>query len=103
MLMRVGVSLSFQEMVIFETVEGKGKRLLDHGRVPPEKKAETRLGQLTCDLFLTGTNAVTLDGCLVNLDQNGNRINAMTFGPKKTVVVAGGEKGVADVGEPLSA
>ena len=96
-----GGSLSIQEMGIYEILEGKGKTLLDHGRVPAEKKTETRLGQLTCDLFLTGTNAVTLDGCLVNLDQNGNRINAMTFGPKKTVVVAGGQKVVADVGEAL--
>ena len=97
----IGGSLSIQEMGIFEALEGKGKRLLDHGRVPPEKKAETRLGQLTCDLFLTGTNAVTLDGCLVNLDMNGNRTNAMTFGPRKTVVVAGGQKVVSDVGDAL--
>jgi hypothetical protein len=96
-----GGSLSVQEMGIFEVLEGKGKKLFDHGRVPPEKKAETRLGQLTCDLFLTGTNAVTLDGCLVNLDMNGNRTNAMTFGPKKVLVVAGGQKVVADVGDAL--
>jgi hypothetical protein len=96
-----GGSLSIQEMGIFEALEGKGKTLLDHGRVPNEKKADIRRAQLTCDLFLTGTNAVTLDGCLVNLDQNGNRINAMTFGPKKTVIVAGGQKVVADVGEAL--
>jgi hypothetical protein len=96
-----GGSLSVQEMGIFEALEGRGKTLLDHGRVPSEKEAEIRRGQLTCDLFLTGTNAVTLDGCLVNLDKNGNRINAMTFGPKKTVVVAGGQKVVVDVGEAL--
>ncbi len=96
-----GGSLSIREMGIFEILEGKGKTLFDHGRVPPEKKAETRLAQLTCDLFLTGTNAVTLDGCLVNLDMIGNRINAMTFGPKKTVVVAGGQKVVSDVEDAL--
>jgi len=96
-----GGSLSIQEMGIFEALEGKGKTLLDHARGPSEKEVETRLGQLTCDLFLTGTNAVTLDGCLVNLDKNGNRINAMTFGPKKTIVVAGGQKVVSDVGEAL--
>jgi hypothetical protein len=96
-----GGSLSIQDLGIYEALEGKGKRLFDHGRVPPDKKAEIRLGQLTCDLFLTGTNAVTLDGCLVNLDMNGNRTNAMTFGPKKTVVVAGGQKVVSDVGDAL--
>ncbi len=96
-----GGSMSVQEMGIFEVLEGKGKTLFDHGRVPPEKKADARLGQLTCDLFLTGTNAVTLDGCLVNLDMNGNRTNAMTFGPKKIVVVAGGQKVVGGVSEAI--
>ncbi|MGB3095596.1 MAG: lactate utilization protein [Candidatus Deferrimicrobiaceae bacterium] len=94
-----GGSMSVAEMGIFEILEGKGKQLFDHGRVPPEKKAEARLAQLTCDLFLVGTNAVTLDGCLVNLDMNGNRTNAMTFGPKKIVVVAGGQKVVSGVSE----
>jgi hypothetical protein len=96
-----GGSLSVRELGIFEALEGKGKTLLDHGRVPPEQKAAARIGQLTCDLFLTGTNAVTLDGCLVNLDMIGNRINAMAFGPGKTVVVAGGQKVVADVSEAI--
>jgi hypothetical protein len=91
-----GGSMSVAGLGIFEALSGAGKTLLDHGRVPPEERAATRLAQLTCDLFLTGTNAVTLEGCLVNLDMTGNRTNAMTFGPKKTVVVAGGQKIVAD-------
>ena len=96
-----GGSLSIAEMGIFDVLAPTGKKLFDHGRVPPEKKAEARLGQLTCDLFLTGTNAVTLDGCLVNLDMNGNRTNAMTFGPKKILVVAGGQKVVGGVSEAI--
>ncbi|MDH3238931.1 MAG: lactate utilization protein, partial [Deltaproteobacteria bacterium] len=52
-----GGSLSVAEMGIFDLLAESGKQLFDHGRVPPEKKAETRLAQLTCDLFLAGTNA----------------------------------------------
>ena len=96
-----GGSLSVAEMGIYDTLAPSGKKLFDHGRVPKEEKAAARLGQLTCDLFLTGTNAVTLDGCLVNLDMNGNRTNAMTFGPKKIIVVAGGQKVVASVPEAI--
>lgn len=96
-----GGSMSIAEMKVQEALSGRGKRLLDHGRVPAEEKAATRTAQLTCDLFLTGTNAVTLDGCLVNLDMNGNRTNGMTFGPKKVVVVAGGQKVVADVPDAM--
>ncbi len=96
-----GGSMSVAGLGIFEALSGRGKKLYDHGRVPPEERAATRLAQLTCDLFLTGTNAVTLEGCLVNLDMNGNRTNAMTFGPRKVVVVAGGQKIVADLPEAI--
>ena len=97
-----GGSVSISEMGIFEALDGKGKQLFDHGRVPPQKKASMRLAQQTCDLFLSGTNAVTLDGCLVNIDAVGNRTNAMTFGPKKIIVVAGSNKITADVQEGIT-
>ncbi|GAB4371097.1 MAG: lactate utilization protein [Deltaproteobacteria bacterium] len=97
-----GGSTSIAEMGIYDALAGSGKTLFDHGRVAgKEEKAVARRGQLTCDLFLSGTNAVTLDGCLVNLDMNGNRTNAMTFGPKKIVVVAGGQKVVGGVSEAI--
>jgi hypothetical protein len=96
-----GGSLSVAALEIYAALADSGKTLFDHGRVPPQEKAAARLGQLTCDLFLTGTNAVTLNGCLVNLDMNGNRTNAMTFGPKKILVVAGAQKVVADVPEGI--
>jgi len=53
------------------------------------------------DVFLTGTNAVTLDGKLVNIDALGNRVAAMVFGPKKVIVVAGANKIVKDTNEAL--
>ncbi len=96
-----GGSMTVMELGIYDTLKESGKKLFDHGRVPQGEKAAARLGQLTCDLFLTGTNAITLTGVLVNLDMNGNRTNAMTFGPKKIVVVAGGQKVVADVADGI--
>jgi hypothetical protein len=96
-----GGSMSVAGLEIFGALSGRGKKLYDHSRVPPEERAATRLAQLTCDLFLTGTNAVTLEGCLVNLDMTGNRTNAMTFGPKKIIVVAGGQKIVTDLPEAI--
>lgn len=92
-----GGSMTIGEMGIYDVLKDTGKKLFDHGKVPPPEKAAARLGQLTCDLFLTSTNAVTLTGVLVNIDMNGNRTNAMTFGPKKILVVAGAQKVVEDV------
>jgi len=54
---------------------------------------------LSTDVFLTGTNAVTLDGKLVNTDGTGNRVSAMVFGPEKVIIVAGVNKIVKDVDE----
>jgi hypothetical protein len=96
-----GGSMTVAELGVYDALKDAGKKLFDHGRVPQAEKAEARLGQLTCDLFLTGTNAVTLTGVLVNLDMNGNRTNAMTFGPKKILVVAGCQKVVADVTDAI--
>lgn len=53
------------------------------------------------DVFLSGTNAVTLDGKLVNIDGRGNRVAPMIFGPKKVILVIGANKIVRDVDQAL--
>ena len=53
----------------------------------------------TADVFLAGTNAVTIDGKLVNTDGLGNRVAPMIFGPKKVILAAGVNKIVNDVDE----
>lgn len=56
---------------------------------------------LLADIFLTGTNAVTQDGKLVNVDYVGNRVAGMFFGPKKVVIAIGRNKIVKDVDAAL--
>jgi hypothetical protein len=89
-----GGSLSVAGLGVAEALAVEGKELLNH--IAPglsrEERYEVMRRQLTCDLFLTGTNAVTLDGCLVNTDATGNRVAAMFFGPRKVIVVAGRNK-----------
>lgn len=82
-------------------LEGRGNIVLNHGKpgLSPEETVAIRRQQLASDVFLTGTNAVTLDGKLVNVDGTGNRVAAMMFGPKKVVIVAGVNKIVRDVAE----
>lgn len=69
--------------------------------ITPPKRFELMRKALTCDVFLAGTNAVTLDGKLVNVDALGNRVAAMIFGPKKVILVMGANKIVTDVDEGL--
>lgn len=72
----------------------QGKEILNHGMpgLEPAQKMAIMRRQLTCDLFLTSSNAVTLSGWLVNIDGNGNRVAALTFGPSRVIVVAGRNK-----------
>jgi hypothetical protein len=60
--------------------------------VPRAEVIERRRQALLPDLFLTGANAVTQTGALMNLGMVGNRVAALTFGPKWVVVVAGCNK-----------
>lgn len=63
-----------------------------------ENTKRRREGMLT-DLYVTGTNALTKDGKLVNADGSGNRVAAMIFGPKKVLVIVGKNKIVNSVEE----
>ncbi|HTP66067.1 MAG TPA: lactate utilization protein [Geobacteraceae bacterium] len=89
-----GGSLSVADLDVAGPLREMGKELLMHsapGLSPEERRAIMRR-QLTSDLFLTGTNALTLSGCLVNIDATGNRAGSMFFGPNKVIVVAGRNK-----------
>jgi L-lactate utilization protein LutB len=70
-------------------------------QVSPEEFVERRRKSLLVDLFITGTNAVTEDGQLVNLDMFGNRVAALTFGPKHVVVIVGRNKIVPSLDEAM--
>ena len=64
----------------------------------PEQSLERRRESLLVDLFITGTNAITETGQLVNLDMIGNRIAALTFGPKTVLLLVGRNKNRAGSG-----
>jgi L-lactate utilization protein LutB len=67
-----------------------------------EEKEEIRRKALLVDLFVTGSNAVLESGKLVNLDMIGNRVAALTFGPRHVVVLAGRNKIVRDLDEAVA-
>ncbi len=69
--------------------------------VTGEERERLRREVFFSDIYIAGTNAVTIDGKLVNTDGHGNRVSPMIFGPKKVIVVAGVNKIVQDVNEAL--
>ncbi len=72
-----------------------------HLLVPGEGHLELMRKVLSVDVFLTGTNAITMDGKLVSIDAIGNRVAPMLFGPKKVIIVAGANKIVRDIDEAM--
>ncbi|MFP4325249.1 MAG: lactate utilization protein [Desulfonatronovibrio sp.] len=66
-----------------------------------EAAMEKRRKALLTDLFITGTNAVTDQGYLVNLDMIGNRAGAIVFGPKNVLVLCGRNKVVSDLDDAM--
>lgn len=86
----VGGSITVREMGIPEALIKRGQKVYDHWQ-EKTKEARHAIGRLQqqSDYFLTSTNALTLDGKLINVDASGNRVTSMIFGPCHVIVVAG--------------
>lgn len=89
-----GGSMSIVGLGVEQLFRDQGKEILNHGdpALSLNEKLEIMRRELTCDLFLCGCNALTLNGELVNIDGVGNRVASMLFGPHKVIVVAGRNK-----------
>ena len=70
-------------------------------KLSDEQKHELRRKALLVDLFITGTNAITESGQIVNLDMIGNRVGALTFGPKWVILMIGRNKIVTNLDEAM--
>ena len=69
--------------------------------VTGEASLELRRKSLFADLFITGTNAITENGVLVNLDMIGNRVAGITFGPKYVILLVGRNKIVPELDDAM--
>ena len=95
----LGGSTTVKEIGLLDALRNGNYRLLDQYEegITREENIERRRSGLTADFFVTGTNAVTEDGQLVNVDGFGNRVAALAFGPKKVIIVVGKNKVVKTV------
>ena len=95
----VGGSDTIRKIGILDDLRRMGKTVYDHWEegLSGEKEFEIRLLQGRCDCFFCSANGMSLTGEIVNIDGMGNRNNAMTFGPKKVVIVAGMNKMAPDL------
>ena len=85
-----GGCLTAQQIGLFDALHRGDYCAIDRydTKTPEEMEEKTRQGMFA-DVFITGANALSLDGQMVNIDGTGNRVAAMIYGPKSVIVVAG--------------
>ncbi len=88
-----GGAMSCQQIGLFDALKQGAYTLYDRDTaVTPADRVAMMKKCLTADVFLTGANAISLDGQMVNIDGNGNRVAAIVYGPDSVIVVAGMNK-----------
>ena len=93
-----GGSMTLAECGIMDAVKSGKYNVIDREKAKTDEEIRETYGKIcTCDYFLMSTNAISLDGELVNVDGRGNRVSFLCFGPQNVIVVAGMNKLVTDV------
>lgn len=93
-----GGSITLQEIGLLDALKNSDYIVYDRAdATTDEEKSQLYAKIVTADYFFTSSNAITLDGELVNIDGAGNRVACLITGPKNVVVVAGMNKLTPDV------
>lgn len=88
-----GGALSAQQIGLMDAVKAGNYRAFDRDLCETaEQREQVAKDCMFADVFLTGANALSMDGEMVNVDGNGNRVSAIIYGPKSVLVVAGMNK-----------
>jgi len=94
----VGGSETLEAMGLIDIFRGTDYKFFERYNTDSfEDAVEVYRQSLLADFLVTGTNAITRKGELVNVDSSGNRIAGMIFGPKRVIVVTGANKVVDDI------
>ncbi|MBN2038698.1 MAG: lactate utilization protein [Spirochaetes bacterium] len=90
----IGGSVTVRETGADVRLKNRGNTMFDHWAegLTNEQKLETRKKALTSDFYLTGVNALTAEGQIINIDGAGNRVSAMIYGPGHVIAIAGYNK-----------
>jgi len=106
----IGDSTSMRQLGILQALRERGTKILNPFELKGEeisvedfrqRRASVLKDATLSDVFLTGTNALTQDGKLVNVDATGNRVSGMFWGHPLSIIVVGRNKIVKDLDEAL--
>ena len=93
-----GGATSAAQIGLLDAVRAGKYVAIDRDRASSSEERERIVRQcFVADFFITGANAISLDGQMVNIDGSGNRVAAMIYGPGTVLVIAGMNKVCADL------
>ncbi|MGN0495719.1 MAG: lactate utilization protein [Lachnospiraceae bacterium] len=94
-----GGSMTIDDTDLKERIAEAGHNLIVREELnkTPEGTKECNAKLINADTFLMSTNAITLDGELINIDGRGNRVAFLIYGPNQVIVIAGMNKVVSNV------
>ncbi len=88
-----GGALSAKQIGLIDAMNAGEYNAIDRDKTTsPEERVKAMKRCLMADVFITGANALSLDGQMVNIDGVGNRVAAIVYGPESIVVIAGMNK-----------
>lgn len=88
-----GGAMSAQQIGLIDAVKAGPYQAIDRDAAATAQEREQKMRQcLSADVFVCGANALSLDGQMVSIDGNGNRVAAIVYGPERVVVIAGMNK-----------
>ncbi len=93
----IGGSVTIDDLHLEEYLTNKNCIIYRHSKVDSDKKMDHRLMSQRCDYYLCSTNAITMNGELINMDGTGDRVSSIIFGPKNVFIIAGVNKIVEDI------
>ena len=99
-----GGTMTVRDLGIPDYLKKRGTlQVLDRDLVKtPQEKQDMYLKAFSADVYLSSANAISEDGVIVNIDGNGNRVAAITWGPKKVIFVIGLNKVAQTVQDALA-
>ena len=84
-----GGSMSINEIGLIPALKAWDCTVLDRTVPKTEEEKKEFFGKVAvCDYYFMSTNAITMDGELVNIDGTGNRVASLIFGPSNVVIIA---------------
>ena len=93
-----GGSMTLTETGLMDAIQNGDYKIINREIAKTPEEQRKTYGEICCaDYFLMSTNAITLDGELINIDGRGNRVSFLCYGPQNVLILTGINKIVTDI------